>query len=154
MTMIDMNGTSAFGLMIQSPGMVNASPPATMAPALMSVCVTLISCRVLFFARPRTDIESTVTKTVGHGRAPILSATYIELTVMISRPSIPVRAPRSVSCLLFSSFMMIISNKEDDTQKKESCTHGWTNTLHAVAIVISFGSVLILKDARRRAGGF
>ena len=108
MTMMENMGTWASGLIIQSPGIVKAIPPATMAPALISVCVTLISCSVLFLTRPRTDMDRTVTKTVGHGSAPILSATYIELTVIMSRPAIPVRAPLSVSCLpLFSSMIFI-----------------------------------------------
>ena len=59
---------------IQAPGMVNASPPATMAPADMTVCVTFASFR---FVRPRAfrkNREMMAAKMMGQGSAPILRA--------------------------------------------------------------------------------
>ena len=63
---------------IQMPGMVNASPPATMAPADMMVCVTFASLRVavprLRSIALRKKREMMAAKIIGQGRAPIFSA--------------------------------------------------------------------------------
>ncbi len=61
---------------IQAPGMVNARPPATMAPADMTVWVTLASLSVL---RPRLtafrkNSDTMAANTMGHGRAPMRRA--------------------------------------------------------------------------------
>ncbi|MPN12801.1 hypothetical protein SDC9_160121 [bioreactor metagenome] len=89
----------AVGSSIHRPGRVKARPPATMAPLLMMVWVTLISCNVEPFALRRAAMLTTVTKMVGHGRAPIRKATYMELAVMTNRPAMPIMAPRTVRCL-------------------------------------------------------
>jgi hypothetical protein len=89
----------AFGSIIQSPGRVKANPPATIAPELMMVWVTLISWSVEPFARFKAAMLTTVTKMVGQGSAPILSATYMELAVITSKPTRAIRAPRRVRCL-------------------------------------------------------
>ena len=59
---------------IQAPGMVNARPPATMAPADMMVWVTLASLRLALPMSLRKNSEMTAAKTIGQGRAPILRA--------------------------------------------------------------------------------
>ena len=102
MASMEMIGRSALLSVIHNPGRVNASPPATIAPALISVCVQFISSSVAPFAFPSTAIESTVTKTVGHGKAPILRATYALDAVIMIRPSIPTANALIVSGLLFS----------------------------------------------------
>jgi len=91
-------GNTASGLSIHKPGIVKASPPATIAPLLMIVWVTFISCREELRAFFNAAIERTVTKIVGHGRAPILRATYIEDAVMTSNPKIPMMIARAVRC--------------------------------------------------------
>ena len=44
----------------------------------------------------------TVTKMVGHGSAPMRSATYIELAVMTTKPSSPISNARTLNCLFMS----------------------------------------------------
>ena len=112
--MTDKREISLAGLRIQSPGSVKASPPATMLPALMSVCVQLISWRVEPFAFLNTVIESTVTNTVGHGSAPALSATYIDDVVMSRRPIVPMRMLLGVSEVSFS-FIGRYSDRKDES---------------------------------------
>ena len=97
----------ASGYNIQRPGSVKARPPATMAPELMIVWVTFISCRVEPLAFFRAAMLTTVTKTVGQGNAPIRNATYMELAVITSSPSSPTSIPRAVNCL-FICFIPVI----------------------------------------------
>jgi hypothetical protein len=59
---------------IQAPGMVKASPPATMAPADMMVWVTLASLRLALPRSLRKKSETIAANTIGHGSAPSLSA--------------------------------------------------------------------------------
>ena len=92
--------TSACLSSIQIPGMVNASPPATMDPADIAVCVTLISFKFVFFIAFNIAMDITATKIVGHGRAPIRRATYMELVVIITAPMAPTIILRTVSCSL------------------------------------------------------
>ena len=54
--------------------MVNARPPATMAPADMMVWVTLASLRLALPMSFRKNSEMTAAKIIGQGRAPILRA--------------------------------------------------------------------------------
>ena len=96
-TSIEIGDTSACALSIQIPGSVNASPPATIAPELIMVWVTLISCKEDPLKRRKTAMLTTVTNTVGQGRAPMRKATYIELLVMTIRPSRPMTNPRRVN---------------------------------------------------------
>jgi len=44
--------------------------------------------------------DITATKIVGHGRAPIRRATYIELVVITTEPMAPITRLLRVSCLL------------------------------------------------------
>lgn len=88
--------TGASGFRIQIPGMVKASPPATMAPELMTVCVTLISRKVASPQMRSTDMLSTAAKRVGQGSAPMRRATYMELEVMITDPRSPMIRLRTV----------------------------------------------------------
>lgn len=86
------------------PGRVKANPPATIAPELIIVCVTLISCKEDPLNRLKRAMLTTVTNTVGHGNAPMRNATYMELLVMMIRPINPMMNPRIViSCMVFSS---------------------------------------------------
>jgi len=96
-TSIEIGDTSACALSIHIPGRVNARPPATIAPELIMVWVTLISCNEEPLNRRRTAILTTVTKTVGQGRAPMRKETYMELLVMTIRPSRPMMNPRRVN---------------------------------------------------------
>ena len=59
---------------IQAPGMVKASPPATMAPADMTVCVTFASLRFVCPRAFRKNREMMAAKMMGQGSAPILRA--------------------------------------------------------------------------------
>ena len=86
------------GIIIQIPGMVKASPPETMAPADMAVCVTLISFRLVFPMSFRENIEARATKMIGHGKELSLKAIYIELMVMITDPMTPRTRLLTVSC--------------------------------------------------------
>ena len=61
-------------LMIQIPGMVNARPPATIAPADMMVCVTFASLRLVLPSALRKNKEMIAAKMMGQGSAPILRA--------------------------------------------------------------------------------
>ena len=66
--------SSASSPSIHTPGMVKASPPATMEPADMMIWVTFASFRLVRpAARSRTSAVIEV-KMVGQGRAPILRA--------------------------------------------------------------------------------
>ena len=90
---------------IQAPGMVKASPPATMAPALMTVCVTFASLRLAlpWPSALRKNSEMMAANTMGQGSAPILRAVYTDAAVMMAQPTQPMRMPRSVSCPLTES---------------------------------------------------
>ena len=52
------------------PGRVNATPPATIEPALIIVCVTVISFILFLLKSLSSDIEINVTIIVGQGNAP------------------------------------------------------------------------------------
>ncbi len=84
---------------IQAPGMVKASPPATMAPDDITVWVTFASLsdafRCLNAFRAKSDMRAA--KMIGQGSAPILRATYTEDAVMRAHPKHPMTMPRSVS---------------------------------------------------------
>ena len=54
--------------------MVKASPPATMAPADMTVCVTFASFRFVCPRAFRKNREMMAAKMMGQGSAPILRA--------------------------------------------------------------------------------
>ena len=56
------------------PGMVKARPPATMAPALITVCVTFASLRFVCPRAFRKNREMMAAKMMGQGSAPILRA--------------------------------------------------------------------------------
>ena len=88
----------ASGFSMWRPGRVKASPPATIPPADIAVCVTLISLTLVLPIPLSRAMDSTATKMVGQGNAPIRSATYTELVVMTTEPSAPIRRLRSVSC--------------------------------------------------------
>ena len=108
MATIDIAGRAASGSVIHSPGRVNARPPATIAPALMRVCVQFISSSVEPFALPSIAIERTVTKTVGQGSAPILRATYMLDAVIMISPMIPTVSPLVVRGDFFASIVRIL----------------------------------------------
>ena len=91
--------TSACGLSIQIPGIVKARPPATIAPADIAVCVTLISCKFVFPNSFRRNIETNTTNIIGHGKELNFNAINIELIVRIILPTEPIRRPLIVSCL-------------------------------------------------------
>ena len=66
--------TSSASPSIQMPGMVKASPPATMEPADITIWVTFASLRL---RRPKARSRNSATmevKIVGHGSAPSLRA--------------------------------------------------------------------------------
>ncbi len=89
------------------PGMVKARPPATMAPALITVCVTFASLR-LALPCPRAlrkNSEMMAANTMGQGSAPILRAVYTDAAVMMAQPTQPMTMPRSVSCPLTESIL-------------------------------------------------
>ncbi len=95
---------------IQAPGTVNARPPATIAPDDMMVCVTLASLsvdvpRLMSLSRNNDKMAA---NTIGHGSAPILSATYTEDAVMTAHPTHPITTPRRVSCPLIAFIPRII----------------------------------------------
>ena len=87
------------GISIHMPGIVNARPPDTMAPADIAVCVTLISFRLVFPMSLRENIDARATNTIGHGRELSLNAMNIELMVMITDPMTPITRLLTVSCL-------------------------------------------------------
>ena len=92
---------SAFGLRINIPGMVKATPPATIAPADIAVCVTFISLRFVLPRALRQTIENKATNIIGHGSELSFSAINIELQVIITEPIAPITIPLTVSCLPF-----------------------------------------------------
>ena len=91
--------TFASGSSIQIPGTVNASPPATIAPADMAVCVTLISFRLVLPHALRANIETSATNIIGQGNELNFSAMNMELIVIITAPAPPIIIPLTVSCL-------------------------------------------------------
>ncbi len=107
---------SASGLSMYSPGMVKATPPATIAPADMAVCVTLISLMFVLPSALRENMDTSATKMIGQGKAPSLSATYMELVVRMTAPRLPMIIPRIVSCcpietavaLRFALFFLVV----------------------------------------------
>ena len=80
------------------PGMVNARPPATMAPADMMVWVTFASLREREPSTRKKKREINAAKMMGHGKAPILSAVYADAAVMMTQPMQPIMMPRTVNC--------------------------------------------------------
>ena len=91
--------TFASGSSIQIPGTVKASPPATIAPADMAVCVTLISFRLVLPHALRANIETSATNIIGQGNELNFSAMNMELIVIITAPAPPIIIPLTVSCL-------------------------------------------------------
>src|SRR5665648_813299 len=82
---------------IHKPGMVNARPPATIAPEDMPVWVTLISLSVVLPNNFNTAIERTATKMVGQGSALIRNAIYIELMPIRIAPTTVKRIDRTLN---------------------------------------------------------
>ena len=124
---------------IQMPGMVNAKPPATMAPALMTVCVTLASLR-LALPCPRAlrkNSEMMAANTMGQGSAPILRAVYTDAAVMMAQPTQPMMMPRSVSCPLSvsmsSPFRISASPRSGSRVTERTSTVYWTKTAENIA---------------------
>ena len=91
------------------PGMVNARPPATMAPADMMVCVTFASLSEREPKARRKNSATNAAKMIGHGSAPIFSAVYADAAVMMMQPMQPMITPRSVSWPLVSSIFVPFS---------------------------------------------
>ena len=90
--------TSSASPSIQIPGTVNAMPPATMDPADMMTWVIFASLRLVRpSARSSTRAVMEV-KMVGHGRAPILRAVYMDEAVMMTQPTQPMTIPAQLSC--------------------------------------------------------
>ena len=98
---------SASGWSIQIPGIVNASPPATIAPADMAVWVTLISCRFVFPSAFRENMDTRTTNMIGHGRELSFSAMNMELMVRITLPIAPITRPLAVSCFSVISIVSL-----------------------------------------------
>ena len=83
---------------IQMPGMVKASPPATMEPADIMTWVIFASLR-LFLPSARSTTRAVIeVKMVGQGSAPILRAVYTDDAVMMTQPTHPTTMPAGLSC--------------------------------------------------------
>ena len=89
-------------LLIQTPGIVNARPPATSPPADMAVCATFTSFIDASPISLRMANEVNATKTVGHGKAPIFNAMYVELSPTTIEPIAPTISALTVSSLCIS----------------------------------------------------
>ena len=96
--------TSALLLRMNMPGTVKASPPATIEPADIAVWVTFISLTLVPPSALSEKTDTSVTKSIGHGRAEALSATNMDEQVSITAPSAPISIPRRVSCALSGLF--------------------------------------------------
>lgn len=138
---------SACGDSIQSPGSVKASPPATIAPELIRVWVVFISSIVEFLAFFKAIMLRTVTKTVGHGRAPILSATYIDEEVIITNPRIPINRLRTVKEELVF-FIALVCKKSEIKSIDILCLIVIHNLLHLSDNVITILSKKILRSLK------
>ena len=87
--------------------MVKASPPATMAPADIAVCVTLISCRFVLPHSLSRNMDISTTNIIGHGTELSFRATNMELMVRITLPTDPMIRPLIVSCLFDIIFFLL-----------------------------------------------
>ncbi len=85
---------------IKSPGSVNTSPPATMAPADIPVAATLISLTSRCPNNLMMANDNTATKIVGQGSALARSATYVEDAVIRMDPKIASMTARHVKCVI------------------------------------------------------
>ena len=92
--------TSASGFRMKIPGIVNASPPATIEPADIAVCVTLISFGFVFPRIFSPNMDTSTTNMIGHGSDEAFSATNIDEQVRMIAPMTPIMRPRAVNWAL------------------------------------------------------
>ena len=98
MTLRMLNSASLFKM--KMPGMVNARPPATMAPADIQVWATLISLTLVLPMAFRANMDARATNMMGQGRDDAFRATNMEEHVKMMEPTTPIIIARAVNCSL------------------------------------------------------